>query len=213
MADLALVINDAVTGNIMLPAHSYVVAASSPALGQLLSDRLAERESLEADAKGPVSLDLSSDGLACVQAALKFMYSLCPYQGEHPKIGSAEEAKQLATFGQKYGVTLMSAASDTYLHDLLISSHRLLHSNRLLPHDSRKSYTNSQAEQVKEQLPDILKWALFAEAKGLHKILKFCEQWLAHHFTLYPDAYQQLCCLKDSSMVSILLLLKNRVEV
>lgn len=42
MADLALIVID-----VVLSAHSYVVAASSPALGQLLSDKLAEHESLE----------------------------------------------------------------------------------------------------------------------------------------------------------------------
>lgn len=167
MADLALIVNDTV-----LPAHSYVLAASSPALGQLLSDKLAEHEGLEDNDKRPVLLDLSDNDLACVQAALRFLYSVCPYHGEQPKVDSAEEAEHIATFGRKYGVTLMSTVSDNYLHDLLIRSHN--------PIVGYRSVSPFEAKQVKEQLPEILKWTSFAEAKDLPKTLQHCEGWLAH---------------------------------
>ena len=202
MADLALIVGDAV-----LPAHCYVMAASSPALGQLLSERVAEQRSMhmQGNCVKPVSLDLSGDGLACAQAALRFLYSVCPYHGEQPEIESAEEAEHLATFGQKYGATFMCTAADDYLYHILTKSHNLIKCYG-------SGFTPSHATQAKEQLPVILKWALFAETKGLTKTLQHCEAWLAHHFTLYPDAYEHLCCLKKSSMIKIMLLLKQRVR-
>lgn len=100
--------------------------------------------------------------------------------------------------------TVVTVVDSYYLHELLISSHHLIY--------CLKSFSASDAVQVKEQLPEILKWALFAEAKGLPKSLKHFEAWLAHHFTLYPDAYQNLCSLETSSMVRILLLLKEHVR-
>ena len=54
MVDLALIVKDTV-----LPAHSYVVAASCPVLGELLCARLAERASLDhVDTSDVLSLDL-----------------------------------------------------------------------------------------------------------------------------------------------------------
>ena len=76
MVDLAVVVNDAV-----LPAHSFVVAASCPALEQLLAEGRAEHDTLGNDDSRPLLLDLSSDGLACVQAAMMFMYSCAPTKG------------------------------------------------------------------------------------------------------------------------------------
>ena len=100
----------------------------------------------------------------------------------------------------------MSKRCDAYLLDHLTTSYELVNYRHC------NYYKGSKATQVKEQLPYILKWALFAEAEGLPRTLQRCEAWLAHHFADYPDAYQHLCFLKNSSMVRILLLQKDRIS-
>ena len=99
----------------------------------------------------------------------------------------------------------MCTATDDYFYNILTKSHNLK------PFDCLSS--RSRLKEA-EKLPDILKWALFAETKVLPKTLQHCEAWLAHYFTLYfsPDAYEHLCCLNNSSMIKILLLLKERVR-
>ncbi|KAL3150335.1 hypothetical protein ABBQ32_000178 [Trebouxia sp. C0010 RCD-2024] len=79
---------------------------------------------------------------------------------------SQDEAEQLATFAQKYEVTLMSKASDDYL---LITSYSV--PQNALSHYSCYSGSETKTE-VNKQLPDILKWAMVAKAKGVPKTYK-----------------------------------------
>ena len=76
MVDLALVRDSS------LPAHSFVVAALCPPLANRLSDKRIEDS--DCDSR-PLLLNLTADDVPCVQAALLFMYSLCPYQGGDPR--------------------------------------------------------------------------------------------------------------------------------
>ena len=146
MVDLGLVVRDA-----LLPAHSFVVAALCPPLAERLSDKRIEHS--DCDSR-PLLLDLPADDVTCVQAALLFMYSLCPYQGEDPEIQSQDEAEQLATFAQKYEVTLMSKASDDYLQEFLTDRYNV-------PNYAPSYSSRPTQEAVKNQLPDILKWAMW----------------------------------------------------
>ena len=101
----------------------------------------------------------------------------------------------------------MSKASDDYLQEFVTTRYNV---PKYAPSSYRYSSTPTQ-EEVKKQLPDILKWAMFADAQGLPRTRQQCEKWLAYNFTKYPDAYQHLCFLKPSSMVNILLLLNERI--
>jgi len=200
MVDVAITIGDA-----MLPAHSYVLAAASPVLEEQLASQ--SPDSIE-DVDGKAiryALDLTTDGEDCAKVALDYIYSMCPLDGARPATESQEDAEHLATFGHQYKVNFLSTASDDFLYALLKEEYQLVH-------HVDYNYRRPSKQEVMERLPDVLRWAMLAASRGLPKVLDYCEKWLACYFKQCPESYTHLQMLQNTSMVRILLMIRERVQ-
>ncbi len=193
----------------MLPAHSYVLAAASPVLEEQLASQSPDIVE-NADGKAIVyALDLTTDGIDCAEAALNYIYSMCPLKGTKPTIESQEDAEHLATFGHRYKVTFLSTASDGFLYTILKDKYKIVQRSTSSYHCCGRSPSK---QEVMECLPDVMRWAMLAASQGLPNVLDHCEQWLACYFKQYPESYIHLQMLQNTSMVRILLMISQRVQ-
>lgn len=202
MVDVAITVGDT-----MLPAHSYVLAAASPVLEQQLASQ--SPDSIEdPDGKAILyALDLTTDGEDCAKAALDYIYSMCPLKGAQPTIEWQEDAEHLANFGHRYKVNFLSTASDGFVHTMLKEEYQIVH-------HSSYHYNNSSLskQEVMDCLPDVMRWAMLAASRGLPKVLDYCEKWLACNLKQYPESYTHLQMLQNTSMVRILLMIRECVQ-
>lgn len=153
------------------------------------------------------ALDMTTDGEDCARLALDYIYSMCPLDGARPRTESQEDAEHLATFGHRYKVKFLSTASDDFLYALLKEEYQLVH-----VHHANYNYRQASKQEVMERLPDVMRWAMLAASKGLPKVLDYCEKWLACYFKQYPESYTHLQMLQNTSMVRILLMIRERVQ-
>ncbi len=99
-----------VVGDVVLPAHSYILAASSAIFADKLAGQDDDKGSLTRPSSKPYIISLMEDDhdAQSVQAALQFMYNAYPPSEGRPNIETQAEAELLAQFGCKYGMQFPS---------------------------------------------------------------------------------------------------------
>ena len=147
-------------GGKTLPVHSFVLAATSAVLGEVLASQ--RGDSAASAGTKLVRLPLIDDLLSDVLAALKFLYHSCIPSKTSAAISERREGEAGVGFGKKYNVPVLLEAADGFLSEFLSVEYKAVQ-------DTPFSQQEGRAKVTHDDTTHALAWVLYAEHHDLPK--------------------------------------------
>lgn len=202
-----------VGGDLILPTHTYILAAASPYFARELAAQDEDSDftgGLSRLSCKPYVISLTEqDGTQSAQAALKYLYSAFPSSPVGPEIQSQEDAELLAVFGSKFQAQCMLDASDAFISQAVQPKFSVGYSGvSSCPHcNSIRRFYGQANESILERLPEVLRLAAFSDSHQLPQTLDVCAKWLAKYLRAYPGSYPEfpeLLEIKQDALLRVL---------